>query len=114
MATTEINSVKLLLDQEEAALARKKEAVKATGTSLEALRRSIAAATEALGTLRELGFSQRDVTTAFSLTREETALLTPRRTRRSSAAGDDSDASLDSATGDGAAPASTTGSSSAA
>jgi CRP-like cAMP-binding protein len=114
MATNEINSVKLLLEQEETVLARKKEAVKAAGTSLEALRRAITASTEALGTLRELGFSQRDVTTAFGLTREETALLTPRRTRRASAAGDDSDAALDGAAGDGAASASTTSSSSAA
>jgi CRP-like cAMP-binding protein len=90
MATNEINSVKLLLDQEEAALARKREAVKTAGASLEAMRRSIATSTEALSTLRELGFSQRDVTAAFGLTREETMLLTPRRTRRSSATADDS------------------------
>lgn len=79
--TRDADSGRSLLEREESALARKRQAINAGAKSLEAVRRASADARDALQTLRDLGFSQRELTDAFGLSRDEVAQFFPRRPR---------------------------------
>lgn len=86
MATTDMPQGQALLEREERALAEKKAALKAAGVALEARRRAEQETRDAFNRLRTLGFGQRDLTTAFDLTRGEAAVLFPRKGRKASTA----------------------------
>jgi len=84
--TRDADAGRSLLEREESALARKRQAINTGAKSLEALRRASADSRDALQRLRNLEFSQREITDAFGLTREEVTQLFPRRPRSAAAA----------------------------
>lgn len=92
MASTDTELGRLLLDQEEALLARKRAAIKKAGASLEQMRSATDQAREATAELRGLGFSQRDIVRAFNMSRTEVRDMFPRKGRAGSGDGVAADA----------------------